>query len=220
MTLWGWISSMRRKEILGMYVRHVDSVINVVLHAKNLIEALIKGDTKSVNEEWSKVFEAEKRADDLKRSILAELTKEVFHPIDREELVRLIITTDDIADYAKAWSRRALLCSPNRLPEDIGAKLITMATKVLEAVNLIKFAIDILPKDPKHVLDIANKIESIEEEVDDIRHELFKSILQFCNNTMTSLCLLSKELMDSIENAADKCENVGDLFRRIALLSI
>lgn len=210
----------RRKEILDMYARHVDNVIEVAFHAKCLIEALAKGDINLVQEEWRKVFEAERRADELKRAILAELTKEVFHPIDREELVRLIMTTDDIADYAKAWSRRALLYSPSKLPNEIGTKLVTMSTKVLDAVNLIKLAIDVLSKDPRKVLDIADKIEALEEEIDDIRHELFKSILEFCNNIQPSLCILSKELMDSIENAADRCEAVGDLFRRIALLSI
>ncbi len=210
----------RRKEILEMYVRHVDKVIDVVKHAEKLIEALVEGSEEGVLREWQNVFESERRADESKRSILAELSREIFHPIDREELVRLIIMTDDIADYAKAWSRRAALYAPNRIPNDIGKKLISMSRKVLDAVDLIKQAVDTLAKDPKKVLEIANSIESLEEEVDDIRHDLFKSVLSFCNNTQPSQCILIKEVMDSIESAADKCEDVGDLFRRIALLSI
>ncbi|MEM1735712.1 MAG: DUF47 family protein [Ignisphaera sp.] len=220
MTFWSWISMRRRREILDMYIRHVERVIEVVNHAEKLIEALVEGNEEEVLREWQNVFESERKADESKRNILAELSKEIFHPIDREELVRLIIMTDDIADYAKAWSRRAVLYTPNKTPNDIGKKLTLMSKKVLDAVNLIKQAVDTLVKDPRKVLEIANSIESLEEEVDDIRHDLFKSVLSFCNNAQPSQCILIKELMDSIENAADKCEDVGDLFRRIALLSI
>lgn len=220
MGIWSWFSDIRRKEILDMYKKHVECVLNVVLHAKNLVEALTKGDNNLVQDEWRKVFEAERMADEIKREILSQLTKEVFHPIDREEIMRLILITDDIADYAKAWSRRAILYLPNKLPEGIGSRLSLMTSKVLDAVNLIKLSTETLTKDPKKTLELADKIEAIEEEVDDIKHELFKDILSFCDDTKPSLCLLAKELMDSIENAADKCENVGDLFRRLALLSI
>lgn len=220
MTFWSWVSMKRRREILDMYIRHVDNVMQVVLHAKNLIEALAEGNTELVQKEWQRVFESEKKADELKRSILDELSREIFHPIDREELVRLIIATDDVADYAKAWSRRAVLYLPNKLPDGVGDKLIAMASRVLEAINLVKVAVDMLVRDPKKVLDIANKIETLEEEVDDIRHDLFSLVLKFCDRMQPSLCILSKEIMDSIESAADECEDVGDLFRRLALLSI
>jgi predicted phosphate transport protein (TIGR00153 family) len=220
MSVWSWLSDIRRKEILDMYRKHVERVYEVVMYAKDLIEALVKGDINLVQDEWKKVFVAERAADDMKRETLSQLTKGAFHPIDREEIVRLILTTDDVADYAKAWSRRVILYIPNKLPEDIGLKLLSMASKVLEAVNIIKLSAEVVTKDPRKALELADKIEAIEEEVDDIRHELFKNILTFCDNAKPSLCILAKEIMDSIENAADKCENVGDLFRRLALMII
>lgn len=218
MSVWNWVSDKRRKEILDMYKKHVEHVLDVVVHAKNLVEGLSNGDNDVVQREWEKVFESERSADEVKRGILSQLTKGTFHPIDREEIIRLILTTDDIADYAKAWGRRAILFSPNKPPEGIGSKLSLMASKVLEAMNLIKSSAEVLLREPRKALELADKIEAIEEEVDDIRQELFKDILEFCDNAKPSLCILAKELMDSIENAADRCENVGDLFRRLALL--
>jgi len=220
MNIWSWLSDTRRKEVLDMYRKHVERVHEVVIHAKDLIEALAKGDGYLVQDAWKKVFVSEKVADEIKRDILSQLTKGAFHPIDREEIIRLILTTDDVADYAKAWSRRAILYWPNKLPENISSKLFSMSLKVLEAMNLIKLSAEVLTKDPRKALELADKIEAIEEEVDDLRHELFKDILTFCDNAKPSSCILAKEIMDSIENAADRCENVGDLFRRLALLLI
>ncbi len=41
-----------------------------------------------------------------------------------------------------------------------------------------------------------------------------------CEESKISQCLMLKEVMDSIENSADKCEDVADVLRSIALLSI
>jgi uncharacterized protein Yka (UPF0111/DUF47 family) len=80
-------------------------------------------------------------------------------------------------------------------------------------------AIEKLVEEPRAVLELANEIERIEEEVDDMRIEVFNEIIQLCDKVGTSFCILSKELMDSVENAADKCEDVADTLRSLALLT-
>lgn len=214
------MSGKRRKDLLKFYIDHIAEVEKVIEKSKNVVDELVKGNADLVAVFWGEVFESERKADDIKRRLLAELASETFHPIDREEIVRLILTTDDIAAYAKAWSRRAMLYLPDRLPRDIGDALTNMASKVHEAVKYIKRAAETLPENPRGVLDLANKIESLEEEVDDIRHEVFREILKFCDTSKSSKCLLMKEIMDSIENAADRCEDVADVLRSIALLSL
>ncbi len=175
---------------------------------------------KGVENEWTEVFKYEKEADDIKRKILSELSSEFFHPIDREDLIRLVLTSDDVAAYAKAWSRRLTLLNVGNVPQEILNKLFVMASKVHEATLLMKKAAEKLMLDPREVLELANKIEVLEEEVDDIRHEVFKDILNFCEQSKISQCLMVKEVMDSIENSADKCEDVADVLRSIALLSL
>jgi len=39
----------------------------------------------------------EKEADDIKRKLIAELSSGIFHPIDRETILRLVLSSDDIA---------------------------------------------------------------------------------------------------------------------------
>jgi predicted phosphate transport protein (TIGR00153 family) len=220
MSLWSWISRRRREDLLKFYVEHVDYVVRVVEESRKVIDELVAGNAELVATYWNSVFELERKADEVKRRILAELASEAFHPIDREEIVRLVLTTDDIAAYAKAWSRRAVLYLPERVPEGIGRAFREMATKVEEATKYVRRAVEYLPKDPRSVLEIANAIESLEEAVDDIRHDVFREILKYCERGRVSRCLLLKEIMDSIENAADRCEDVADVLRGIALLGI
>jgi predicted phosphate transport protein (TIGR00153 family) len=220
MSLWSWISRRRREDLLKFYVEHVDYVVRVVEESRKVIDELVAGNAELVATYWNSVFELERKADEVKRRILAELASEAFHPIDREEIVRLVLTTDDVAAYAKAWSRRAVLYLPERVPEGIGRAFREMATKVEEATKYVRRAVEYLPKDPRSVLEIANAIESLEEAVDDIRHDVFREILKYCERGRVSRCLLLKEIMDSIENAADRCEDVADVLRGIALLGI
>ncbi|MFN3268562.1 MAG: DUF47 domain-containing protein [Zestosphaera sp.] len=173
-----------------------------------------------VKNEWHEVFKYEKEADDVKRKILTELSREIFHPIDREELVRLVLTSDDVAAYAKGWGRRLSLIDPTNLPENTLTKLRKMAENVHKSTLLMKNAAEKLLINPKEVLNISNEIERLEEETDDIIHEVFKEILNYCEESKISQCLMLKEVMDSIENSADKCEDVADVLRSIALLSI
>ncbi len=130
------------------------------------------------------------------------------------------MTTDDIAAYAKAASRRLLLVLDNKLGQEIVEKLLEMASKLYEATKLLKEAANQLLHNPKDALKIADKIERLEEEIDDIRMEALSKVLSFCDKTKPSLCLISKELVDSLENASDRCEDTADVIRSIALLSI
>ncbi len=220
MTLWSWISRRRQWDVVRFYIEHVDKIIEVVSHAKKMIEFFRVKDLEGVKNEWSEVFRYEREADEIKRRILSELSREIFHPIDREELVRLVLTSDDVAAYAKSWSRRLSLIEPTNLPESILAKLYEMAENVHKSTLLIKNAAEKLLVSPREVLNISNEIERLEEETDDVRHEVFKEILNYCEKSKISQCLMLKEVMDSIENSADKCEDVADTLRSIALLSI
>lgn len=220
MTLWSWISRRRQWDVIRFYTEHVDKIIEVVNHAKKMIELSIVKDLEGIKNEWYEVFKYEKEADEVKRKILSELSREIFHPIDREELVRLVLTSDDVAAYAKGWSRRLSLIEPTNLPENILTKLREMAENVYKSTLLMKNAAEKLLINPKEVLTISNEIEKLEEETDDIRHEVFKDILKYCEESKISQCIMLKEVMDSIENSADKCEDVADTLRSIALLSI
>jgi len=219
-TMWSWIAKRKEREVISICIKHVDKVIEVAKYAKDLMNAYANGMIDKVKELYREVFDREKEADDIKRSIIAELSKGIFHPIDREDLVRLTLTIDDVAAYLKAASRRLMLLIPTRVSKEISNLLILMASKVYEATMLIKDAIIELVEDPRKSLKLADDIERIEEEVDDIRMKALEEVLKWCEEVKVSPCIICKEVVDSLENAADKCEDVADVIRAIALLSV
>ncbi|NAZ12128.1 MAG: DUF47 family protein [Desulfurococcales archaeon] len=109
MGFWEWLASRREKEVLKLYDQHIDEITKVTNSVYNLLTAFREGDISLMENEWRIIFEAERKADDIKRRIIRELSEEFVHSIDREELIRLILATDDIATFAKEASRMALL---------------------------------------------------------------------------------------------------------------
>uniref|UniRef100_A0A7C5THF4 DUF47 family protein n=1 Tax=Ignisphaera aggregans TaxID=334771 RepID=A0A7C5THF4_9CREN len=205
-----------------MCVEHISKIVDVVEYSVKVLETYFTNNYTETFKWWKEVFRTEREADDIKRKLIFELSSEMFHPIDRETILRLILGSDDIAAYAKAWSRRAtmMLSINEKMPNTIATKLLEMGKKVLEATKIIRKSIEKLIEEPKAVLELANEIEHIEEEVDEIRIDVFNEIINLCDVTKTSFCILSKELMDSIENAADRCEDVADILRSLSLLII
>jgi predicted phosphate transport protein (TIGR00153 family) len=219
LSTWSWISRVRERKALELYIEHISRILGVVEHAVDAIAAYRDGDSVKLDEDWRVVYEGEKEADDYKRRILMELSESIFHPIDREEVVRLVITSDDIASYAKAWCRRLKLVRDEPLPTDILDAAYKMGMLVHEAVKLILEASrELLSGNKRRVLELANKIESIEERVDDLHVESLERALLYCDKAKPSHCIIVGEIITTIENAADKREDTADVLRSIALL--
>jgi len=218
MGFWEWLASRREKEVLKLYDQHIDEITKVTNSVNNLLTAFREGDKSLMENEWRIIFESERKADDIKRRIIRELSEEFVHPIDREELIRLILATDDIATFAKEASRMALLYN-GKPPLDVAQVLLDIITRINESVMLIKEAVSYLSIDKKKALEISDKIERLEEEVDDLRHKGLSIILARCNETGIPNCLLLKDILEYLENSADKTEDVADELRSIAVFT-
>lgn len=216
---WSWIGKRKQREIISMCINHVDKVIDVALATKEMIEKYSNSLFDEAKEKYNIAFEKEREADTVKRDIIAELSKGIFHPADREDLLRLTLKSDDVAAYLKAACRRILLLSII-IPKDICDMLITIASKIYEATKLIKDGVIELYENPKRTLEIADSIERLEEEVDDIRIKALEKVLEWCNSVKTAPCIIVKEVLDSLENAMDSCEDVADVLRSIAVLTL
>ncbi len=217
---WTWIGRREQRKIIEMCITHLRKVLSVAEALRDMINAHAEGDKEKTVEHYQRVFKTEREADEIKKKILAELSRGVFHPIDREDLIRLLLSADDIADYLKASSRRLVLVEPGRVPGDIVEIYMKMINKILEAVEVLIKAVEILYTTPSQSLELADTVERIEEEVDDIRMHGLEKVLKWCEKASIAECIVSKEVVDTLETATDNCENVGDVIRSISLLNI
>ena len=217
-TTWSWIARTVETMVISKALEHISRVIEVAECAHKLFLKFRDGSREGVLSTYSCVYESEKKADEVKRTIIKELSEGFIHPIDREELIRLVLTVDDIAAYVKAACRRACLVNPRDVDPTIRDYLIEMISRVVKSVKLLKEAIEVLRKEPKKALELADNVERIEEEVDEIRIKALAEVLKLCDKSRPSVCLMAKDIVDSLENSEDRCEDSADVIRSIAIL--
>ncbi len=215
---WSWISRRVEKEVLRRALEHIEKISQVAAETVKVMEALKASQPPQVLEAFQRVDKLEGEADEIKRNIIKEMSEGFIHPIDREELMRLILVADDIAAYLKAASRRATMIDPDKLDAAIKEYAVKMSEEVAKAASLLKNAIEGLVSNPRNSLKLADNVERIEEQVDDLRDDALREVMKFCDKATVSACIIGKEIIDSLENSSDRCEDVADVVRSIAVM--
>jgi len=214
-----WIGRKKEREVLKLSKRHFDKILELTKSFKEYVASYVncKIDEASRLYEDS-IFQLERQADDQKEKILLEVSKGPFHPIDREDVIRLVLTMDDIAANLKSAARRLLYTNPCEIPDDIRKDLLKLTDLSVEIMLKLGEALDALISGSKEVLKLADMVERKEEEIDEFRHDLIAKILSWGDSTKNfSNVIMLKEAIENIENASDKGEDVADLIRAIAI---
>lgn len=219
MATWIWASKRIEKGIMSKCLEHGSKVSSVVEGLVSVLKAIDEGRAKEVASIFSKVFEAEREADEIKRGLIYDLSRATLLPLDRDFIMRLTLRLDDVADYSKAAARRLLIAMQIgiNLDKEIVSSLLNIAFKLREAMALINRAFKELAESPQKALSTADAIERIEEEVDDLRTSLLGYVFSKCDDMGPKWCTIVKEIIDEIENSVDRCENVADMIRYISI---
>lgn len=216
-----WLGRQKERKVLEFCKKHLNIVVKTVAGMRKTIYAFCDLDTGKANSAFKEVFREEREADEIKRKILEELSKGVFHPINREEIIRLILTAEDVADNAKAASRKLNFIPPKKLGESLRGRLKEFSDNLLIIAELTRDVFESLIKKPGKALTLAQAVEEMEEKIDDFRAEvMLPEILAFCDRSRSvSISLMLREIIDNMENVADRCEDVSDIMRGIAVSS-
>ncbi len=216
---WIWASKRIERGFMSKCIEHDAKVIRVVEGLFSVIQAIKNGNVNDARSSFNSVLEAEREADEIKRDIIYDLSKATLMPLDRDYVMRLTLRLDDVAAYAKAAARRLLIAVQIgvSLDQEYLAKLLEMTSKLREAVELIDQAFKELGENLEKALNIADKIERLEEEVDELRTTLLEYVLSKCDEKGPRWCTIAKEIVDEIENSIDRCEDVADMIRYIGV---
>ncbi|RLE52099.1 MAG: hypothetical protein DRJ26_05055, partial [Candidatus Methanomethylicota archaeon] len=173
-----WFGKKREIEILNICRVHLETIVSTIAATRDLVYAVCDGNFDKACEIFKLVFDREREADDVKERILDELSKGPFHPIDREEIIHLVLTADDLAANAKSAGRKLCLSKAEDMPECVKEQLKKMADMVYEIGVKLRDAFIILIEDPKKAIDAAEAVERLEEAIDEHRVDLLIKILE------------------------------------------
>jgi predicted phosphate transport protein (TIGR00153 family) len=157
-----------------------------------------------------RMHEAEHAGDDATHAIIEQLDRSFVTPFDREDIYRLAVRLDDVIDYADEAVDLATLYHVGDLPSGVHAQvevLCRAAERTAEAMTgLAK---------PHNLTQYWVEINELENEADRVYRRLLSWLFSGEFDPLTVLKL--KEIIDSLESAADAFEHVADVVHTIAV---
>ncbi len=216
--LFGWFAPKRGENVLEMVEEHLELTQDAVSDLYRMVEASASGLEKDSKELFESVSRLEMRADALRREMVEELTKSEMFPEEREDLMELVRAVDWVADWSKEAGRILIIIPFDKAPEEMREAAQNMCRANVDCVTVLGRCIKALPEKPMEAISLANEVEVLEEELDELyaiaRTHL--ASLEFPGFTTGALILLNM-FLDALETVADWCENTADIVRAVAV---
>ena len=194
--------------------------INRILNAGRVLSALprmlVNKDTAGVKDALDQISSIEEEVENLRRKITRDVSDVGGLIINRENLLNTAYTMDEIAGYITGISFKLS-----------NLKIKTLKTKSLEKelTELIELVVDEIYKlseiirslntDSAKSIELAQETQKIERNID-IKYRNM-TIVALNEITITKELLLIKDVIEGIEEMADKCQEVSDSFILLAL---
>ena len=155
----------------------------------------------------------EHQTDGLVHGVMSALHKTFITPIDREDIHLLAGRLDDILDLAEAASSRIDLYRPCAVPRE--AKELSQV--LLESVKLVQEMVGMLRnlKKPARIMELTVEINRLEDQADYIRRSTLARLFREEKDPFE--LIKWKDILEYIERATDRCEDVADITEGIVL---
>jgi len=179
------------------------------------VQILVKmlDDCEHYNEHAVGLKSLEHQTDLLVHSVMSHLHKTFITPIDREDIHQLAVRLDDILDLTEAASSRIDLYRPCDVPRE--AKELSHV--LLESVKLVREMVGLLHnlKKTARIMELTVEINRLEDQADYIRRSTLARLFREEKDPIE--LIKWKDILEYIERATDRCEDVADITEGIVL---
>jgi uncharacterized protein len=206
--MFGIGSSKSDRSFYEAFERHAARIVE----AGELIAEIVRQPERSV-EIAQAVKDAENAGDKITHETIARLHKTWITPIDRADIHSLITALDDVLDLIEAVAERVALYEVRNLPEFV----INLADSLKLATVAVDKAVRLLPqvKQPKEMLDLCIEINRLENEADNAYRHGLASLFKGSYDAIE--VMKWRDIIDNLESATDRCEDVANILEGIVL---
>lgn len=190
--------------------------------AAGLLKQMLIIDDGKKGEINEQIKQLEKDADDLAMSVKQQITGGAISSNLMDNLMMLVETCDDLLDKSYFISREIKRVHENAHKFDEPSKeMLTkgydVCTKMLEvsvvALKDVRVLLD--AKDTKVMTEARNRIEKMEEQVDDLKDNLIDDLYRASDNLPYLIFIHLTELVHKLDDMLDDCEDISDLVHTI-----
>jgi len=186
--------------------------------ARNMVKAAQK--LKGMVDTWEDVRKSVDEIDDLEHEgdtitheIMAQLHRTFVTPFDREDIVMLAHTLDDVTDFIHAAADAMLLYKidrPTQRAKELADIIVQAAVEVEKVMPQLRHRAEL-----KNILVRCVEINRLENVADDVFHSAQAEL--FDDTTDMAQVIKWREIYEYMESATDRCEDVSNVLEGVAL---
>jgi predicted phosphate transport protein (TIGR00153 family) len=157
--------------------------------------------------------DVEHAGDDLFRQISYRINATFVTPIDREDIHAIGSMMDDVLDLIQGSASRMILFEVGQPSRG----LIELAEIMVECAGILLQGIRRLPK-MSEIADLRKLIHTLESRGDQINREAVAALFRNCHDVNDVVSLIKwKEIIENVEDAIDKFEDVFDALENVII---
>ncbi len=181
---------------------------NLIAGARALVDLF--ADYREVDKRIEDVRRIERAGDELTHSILTKLNQTFITPFDREDIHQLASKLDDVLDYINASGARLVMYRITTPPPAAGelARIILMQCEELQK------AVSLMQKNG-NILAHCVEINRLENEADLVSQQAIAELFEYEKDPINLIKV--KELLEFLEKATDKAEDVANVLETVVL---
>ncbi len=196
---------------------HMYRVYMGIKHLSPLIEGMIAGDQDQILNAQKEIVDGEHDADVMKRELRTHLPKGLFMPVDRRDVLDVLLRQDIIANQAKDVA--SLIVGRNMtLPSEMNAPFLEFTNRCIDTVKQALQTINELDElvetgfrglEVEHVESMLVELGSIESETDTMQEGLRQTLFKLESEMNPVDVIFTYRLIDWVGAVADNAERVG-----------
>jgi len=198
------------KKFFPLFEEAAQNVVDTAILLKQLLTTAEIEKRKPIA---AQIKAAEHKGDEFTHQIYNELGKTFITPFDREDIHKLASSIDDVVDFMNGASQRINLYVPKSYIAEFtlfADLLVSAASEILTACKELRHL-----KNHKAVDEACLKLDTIENQADEVYHI---ALVNLFNDEKDAIELIKKkEILETLEKATDKAENVSDVLKSIII---
>jgi len=212
----GELEVQAKRKAIAVLQDEINRILNAGRVLSALPQMLVNKDTAGVKDALDQISSIEEEVENLRRKITRDVSDVGGLIINRENLLNTAYTMDEIAGYITGISFKLSNLKIKTLKtKNLEKELTELIELVVDEIYKLNEIIRSLNTDSAKSIELAQETQKIERNID-IKYRKM-TIIALNEITTTKELLLIKDVIEGIEEMADKCQEVSDSFILLAL---
>ena len=212
----GELEVQAKRKAIAVLQDEINRILNAGRVLSTLPRMLVNKDATGVKDSLDQISSIEDEVENLRRKITRDVADVGGLIINRENLLNTSYTMDEIAGYITGISFKLSNIKIKTLKtKNLEKELTELIELVVDQIYKLNEIIRNLSTDSAKSIELAQETQKIERNIDNKYRKL--TIIALNEITITKELLLIKDVIEGVEEMADKCQEVSDSFILLAL---